>query len=97
MEMQYQARFAGYHLSHTLYMDIEPGEFVQISNKSENHWFTISKIGCRPGVANVYDSACKYIAQHNKEELQHSTLNTSHDTVYHHTAVQECTTPEWDI
>ena len=48
---------------------IEPGEFVQILNKSESHWFTISTIGRRPGVANVYDSACKYITQRNREEI----------------------------
>jgi len=77
-------------------MDIEPGEF-KILNKSGSHWFTVSTIGRQPGVANVYDSACKYVTQHNKEELQHSTLNTSQDTVHHHTAVQECTTPEWGI
>lgn len=69
MEMQYHARPAVRHLSHTPYMDIEPGEFVQILNKSESYWFTISTIGRQPGVANVYDSTCKYITQYNKEEI----------------------------
>ena len=55
--------------SRTLLMDIEPSEFVQILNKSDCHWFTVSTIGCKPGVVNVYDSATKYTTQRNKEEI----------------------------
>ena len=64
----------------TLSMDIEPNEFVQILNKSDNHWFTISTIGCKPGVVNIYDSASKYITRRNKEEIA-ALLNTGEDTI----------------
>ena len=61
-------------------LDIEPGEFVQILNKSDNHWFTVSTIGCKPGVVNIYDSASKYVTHRNKEEIA-ALLNTTKDTI----------------
>jgi len=64
----------------TLSMDIEPSEFVQILNKSDYHWFTISTIGCKPGVVNIYDSASKHTVYRNKEEIA-AILNTSRDSV----------------
>ena len=39
--------------SRTLSMDIEPSEFVQILNKSDSHWFTVSTIGCKPGGVQI--------------------------------------------
>ena len=30
--------------------------FVQILNMSQNHWITVSTIGCAPGIVKVYDS-----------------------------------------
>ena len=66
--------------SRTLSMDIEPSEFVQILNKSDCHWFTVSTIGCKPGVVNVYDSATKYTTQRNKEEIA-ALLHTTSDTI----------------
>ena len=66
--------------SRTLSMDIEPSEFVQILNKSDSHWFTVSTIGCKPGVVNVYDSATKYTTHRNKEEIA-ALLHTTSDTI----------------
>ncbi len=43
-------------LSQTLSMNIMAGEFVQILNKGNYDWFTISSIGCEPGVVKVFDS-----------------------------------------
>ena len=31
-------------------------EFIQILNLANNHWITVSTVGCVPGVVNVYDS-----------------------------------------
>ena len=66
--------------SHTLSMDIEPNEFVHILNKSDGHWFTVSTIGCKPGVVNFYDSTAKYTTHRNKEEIA-VLLHTTCDTV----------------
>ena len=66
--------------SRTLSMDIEPSEFVQILNKSDSHWFTVSTIGCKPGVVSVYDSATKYTTHRNKEEIA-VLLHTTSDTI----------------
>ena len=66
--------------SRTLSMDIESGEFVQILNKSDTHWFTISTIGCQQGVVNVFDSGSKYVTQRNKEEIA-ALLHTNKDTI----------------
>ena len=48
----------GVSLSQTLSMEVQPGEFVPILNKSDNYWFTLSTIGCEP--QNTY---------RNKEEI----------------------------
>ena len=66
--------------SQTLSMDIEPYEFVQILNKSDSHWFTVSTIGCKPGVVHVYDSASKHTPHRTKEEIA-ALLNTSKDKI----------------
>ena len=52
-----------------LSVDIQQGEFVQVLNKSNNHWFTISTIGCKHGVVRVYDSASYYVTRCNREEI----------------------------
>ena len=49
--------------------DIQHGEFVQVLNKADNHWFTISTIGCEHGVVRVYDSASPYVTSRNREEI----------------------------
>ena len=64
----------------TLSMDVEPDEFIQILNKSDCDWFTISTIGCQPGVVNVFDSGSKYTTDRNKEEIA-ALLNTNEDTI----------------
>ena len=37
-------------------LSVHRGEFVQIINVRNNHWCTVSNIGCNKGVVNVYDS-----------------------------------------
>lgn len=48
-------------LSEKFAMEIERGDFVQLLNVNNNHWLTVSTIGCKPSVINVYDSlyACQ--------------------------------------
>lgn len=36
--------------------EIEGGEFVQILHMNNNHWITISSIGCSPGCIKLYNS-----------------------------------------
>lgn len=43
-------------LGETLAYTVETGEFVQIVNMRQNHWITVSNIGCIPNHFNVYDS-----------------------------------------
>ena len=43
-------------LASELAMEPQGGEFVQIVNLNENHWITLSTVGCQPGHINVYDS-----------------------------------------
>ena len=43
-------------LAETLGFAIERGEFIQILHVSNNHWLTVSNIGCSQGYVNVYDS-----------------------------------------
>ena len=39
------------------YKPIEDGvEFVQVLHIQKNHWITVSNIGCREGILNIYDS-----------------------------------------
>ena len=44
-------------LTSQLAMEPQGGrEFVQIVNIGNNHWITLSTVGCQPGHINVYDS-----------------------------------------
>ena len=44
-------------LQYTQMFDIHSNrEFVQCLNLADNHWTTVSTVGCVPGVVNVYDS-----------------------------------------
>ena len=43
-------------LGETLAFSVQRGDFVQILNVSNTHWITISNIGCKPGIVNIYDS-----------------------------------------
>ena len=52
-----------------LAVNVERGEFVQVLNKGENHWFTISTIGCEHGVVKIYDSAPPFVTSRNREEI----------------------------
>ena len=57
-------------LTRTLALNVCSGEFVQVLNKGDCHWYTISTIGCQhPATVRVYDSASKYITYRNKEEI----------------------------
>ena len=40
-------------LLHCLAVDIQKGEFVQVLNRGDYHWFTISTIGCKHRVVKV--------------------------------------------
>ena len=42
-------------------MEPQAGEFVQVLNVSNNHWITISTIGCEMLAVNVYDSQHGYL------------------------------------
>ena len=39
-------------------------EFVQILHENENHWITVSTIGCPPSTINVYDSLHGTVSMH---------------------------------
>ena len=43
-------------LQQKLSFQVHRGEFVQIINVRNNHWCTVSNIGCNEGVVKVYDS-----------------------------------------
>lgn len=66
--------------SRTLTMDVETGEFVQILNKSDCHWFTISTFGCKHGEIKIYDSGVKYMPYWSKEEIA-ALVNAKCDVV----------------
>ena len=43
-------------LGHTMGFSTATGEFVQILHVLNNHWLTVSNMGCPKGHVNVYDS-----------------------------------------
>ena len=43
-------------LQQNLSFQVHRGEFVQIIHVRNNHWCTVSNVGCNEGVVNVYDS-----------------------------------------
>ena len=89
LRKQYGDRVSGLQdvvKARTLSMDVEPDEFIQILNKSDSHWFTISTIGCQPGVVNVFDSGSKYTTDRNKEIT--ALLNTEDTIILQYMSVQ---------
>jgi len=59
----------------TLSMDIHLDEqFVQILNKGNCHWLTISNIGCGPGEVNIFDSGEKSSTFMNRSVMAFSSV-----------------------
>ena len=46
-----------------------PFEFVQILHENENHWITISTIGCPASEVNIYDSLHGTLSMHNQRVI----------------------------
>ena len=44
----------------------QTSEFVQILHQNENHWITVSTIGCTPSTVNVYDNLHGHVSMHTK-------------------------------
>jgi len=62
-------------------MDIHLDEqFVQILNKGNCHWLTISNIGCGPGEVNIFDSGEKSSTYRLKEQIA-SVLFTEENAI----------------
>ena len=77
------------YLTRTLALNVCSGEFVQVLNKGDCHWYTISTIGCQhPATVRVYDSASKYITYRNKEEIV--SLLCTPELKENHTSLHEC-------
>ena len=76
-------------LTRSLALNVCSGEFVQVLNKGDCHWYTISTIGCQhPATVRVYDSASKYITYRNKEEIV--SLLCTPELKENHTSLHEC-------
>ena len=91
LRKQYRSRVSGLQdvvKAQNLSMDVEPNEFVQILNKPDSHWFTISTIGCQPGVVNVFDSATKYTTKRNREEIAALLHTSEHSITQQYMSVQ---------
>lgn len=73
LKNQYGERIQGLQtlcLTRTLALDVCRGAFVQVLNKGDSHWYTISTIACQePATVRVYDSASKHVTYRNKEEI----------------------------
>ena len=51
-------------LEQTLSFQVHRGEFVQIICVGDNHWCTVSNIGCSEGEVKVYDSLFRTVSSH---------------------------------
>ena len=56
-------------LATQLALEPQGGEFVQIVNICNNHWITLSTVGCKPGHINVYDSLHMRLTSEVKEVI----------------------------
>ena len=56
-------------LAAQLAMEPQGGEFVQLVNINNNHWITLSTVGCQPGHINVYDSLHMGLSSEVKEVI----------------------------
>ena len=56
-------------------------EFVQCLNLANNHWITVSTVGCVPGVVNVYDSLHLGLSSSLKRTIA-NLLHTSKPTIF---------------
>jgi len=65
------------------------GEFVQILNVSQSHWITVSNVGCKKGVVNIYDSipSC-YLPACTKEQIAATLFSNEKTLTLEYKAVQ---------
>ena len=92
LRQQFQNKIKGLQdlcLTRTLALDVCTAEFVQVLNKGDYHWYTISTIGCQqPATVRVYDSASKYVTYRNKEEIASLLCTPKSDITLHYMNVQ---------
>ena len=68
-------------LQYTQMFDVHhSSEFVQCLNLANNHWITVSTVGCVPGVVNVYDSLHLGLSSSLKRTIA-NLLHTSKPTI----------------
>ena len=84
-------------LSNTLSMDVHLNkQFVQILNKSNSHWLTISNIGCGPGEVNIFDSGVKSSSYRLKKQIasilftEENTITLRYMNVQHQVGTSDC-------
>jgi len=76
-------------LGETLSFEIQHGEFVQILNVSQSHWITVSNVGCKKRVVNIYDSipSC-YVPTRTKEQIAAILFANETTLTLEHKAIQ---------
>ena len=62
---------------------------MQVLNVSDNHWITISNIGCGPGIVNVFDSIPQSsVSSCTKEQIAAILFSEEHTISLHFKQVQ---------
>ena len=84
-------------LGETLSFEIQHGVFVQILNVSQSHWITVSNVGCKKGVVNIYDSIPSfYVPTCTKEQIaailfaNEKTLTLEYKAVQVQQGINDC-------
>jgi len=83
-------------LASKLALEPQTSEFVQILNLNNNHWITVSTVGCQPGHINVYDSLHMTLSEHIKKVLadllrrQDRTITINHCNVQWQSGSSDC-------
>ena len=64
-------------------------EFVQILNLSNNHWITISTIGCETGSVNVFDSLNMFLSLAVKRLIADILMSSNKEIMINYVNVQQ--------
>ena len=66
----------------------QTGEFVQCLNVRNNHWITVSTVGCTPGVVRVYDSLRMGLTSSLKKAIADMLHTSEKQVVFEHMNMQ---------
>ena len=78
----------GYVAFNIVGLEVQPGEFVQILNESDNYWFALSTIGCEPQNLKIQIVTRRRLLYYCRS-LANDTITVHYTNVQHQQGVED--------